>query len=479
MGFEFGLQGVVNKWVKVNKKRVPRSISSTELDRSQRGSEVATHTGDSGDQRQSSSLRSKSKLKQKTRLRGLSKSNHSQESSLDGEGSQSISKSSSQRSSSIVQSDTSISASKRETHLKNKSKSVRRLSGSNNVQQQNTFQAPSDLRVPRRSQPLERSNSQSDLILRDAQKRFTTSSSYRQSHQSVSQRLMDGPISSVSVHSVNSNASVGSISIGSAISGRSVHSVGSGSLSLQQMNAMPWVNEGYDKAMKKRDSTRFRHQHLSSKHYDSMSRDGSVGSRSEGNVSARKHRLLKHMKEHYPQEYTKYGGPISPRQMNGNSSRNLNQSPRRQNAQIVPPPLSITPPPSSSTPPLSTTPPLSELSDEAEIKGNSECISCIEACSKFKMMEEEIHFLRSLAYGSEVCDFCCAPGQTAESDFVLSEHLHESAALKKSSQRLSDTTFRHKRQIEQMSRERVSSFYLIILGRAIILYYLTTHFANF
>ena len=446
MVWEFGLQGVVNKWVSVNKKgvHVNRSTSLNDLDKSGRDNEKTPSNEQDSDQsnRHGNYSKTKSKSKQKTRLRSSSKSSNSIEGSAeDG--------------SSVKNVATQLDPSS----LQNVSSNLSKQDNEEITNVQTTSSNVNNIRSSSRSNRLERSNSQTDMLMSATsmnirpQRRRSLTSSMRHP-QPPGYRGMD-----TSMHSISSNISVGSS--GSVLSGsiRSTHSVGNGSLSLQQINSMPWVNEGYDRAMKKREGARFMTHNVSNSiTNDVRSRDSSSISRSDIQVSNRKSRLLNHMKEHYPQEYKHYSQSLSPRQQSGSLSRKVVQSPVRVQHMNngVARKTALPPPPTSS--PSSISKPLNKVNAEIDTNIEESCSHCLKMSSKVGMIEEELLYLRSLVNKSESCDYCKDSKRISlENDIDYHEELHESTSLKKASQRLSDTTFRHKRQIEQMSRERVST----------------------
>eukprot|EP00815_Leptocylindrus_aporus_P011051 CAMPEP_0116056418 /NCGR_PEP_ID=MMETSP0322-20121206/4010_1 /TAXON_ID=163516 /ORGANISM="Leptocylindrus danicus var. apora, Strain B651" /LENGTH=613 /DNA_ID=CAMNT_0003540247 /DNA_START=626 /DNA_END=2470 /DNA_ORIENTATION=- len=475
------LQGVVNKWVSVNKKHVrfPNSGSEQELDQNgdashhsnleSSGLDDRTSSGGGNNELSQSSRGNKTKLKRasssKTRLRSLSKGS----TSIDEEDPTSSQRSSSETSKSIAagkdvqsQHESNASVHKSPSHGSS-SVSGSKLSAqhSGSAGRSKSSSGTEQMSSRRNGRRHQRSNSQTDLLIAKAAMtgnvpkalpiRHRNSSSLRSQHLFPGSNKADSAIAGTSVHSYNSNASVGSLSVNSAVSGsvRSMHSVGSGSLSLQQINAMPWVNEGYDRAMKKqtkRDGSNRYLNHTYAKHFDNRSMsEVSMSSISESRKqSSRQARLLNHMKEHYPNEYRQYSRSSSTRHLHGNRSRHAAPpSPRHYDSQSGIQPL-----------PSSNTPPLSELSDEPDLKGsNGECLKCIQTISQMRMMNDEIQYLRK--YARRNCEFCSdVDSAQVDAEALANEELHESAALKKSSQRMSDASFRHKRQIEQMSRER-------------------------
>uniref|UniRef100_A0A7S2K6X2 Uncharacterized protein n=1 Tax=Leptocylindrus danicus TaxID=163516 RepID=A0A7S2K6X2_9STRA len=317
----------------------------------------------------------------------------------------------------------------------------------------------------RGSRRLERTNSNSDLmreaaLANAAQHRRPVSSHNKSSsrhhhahhvhaHHHHPHYVSEGMVHSSMANSVvSSNMSVGSASVGS-ISG--VHSVGSGSMTLQQMNAMRWVNEGYDRAQKKKHSKkdgRYLNAAYSPKHYnvDGRSSERSVGSISAGDgsrqkPSVRRSRLQNHLREQHMQVDHHGKHPNMHMQLQGTRTfYPAPPSPGRyagSDGQRTPSP-SITPPPANGE------------------DGAAQCVNCLKNEGRLFMLEEEMRFLRSVALKSENCDVCNDEGSMPISATMLHvEDVQESVALTKASQRLSEITSRHKRQIEQMSREKV------------------------
>lgn len=448
MVWEFGLQGAVNKWVSIKKKDgyVRRSGSSSELDKSGRGHEGSAPNEHDADQniKQSSSYKTKSKLRHKTRLRSSSKGSNSIESSA--EELSSVNNSIQNGVSSHADSGKMVQEHKIDLPVSKQTFDEKHTNTSHHNR-------------------LDRAISQSDLLKRDAilptnlRLQRPRSLGSTRHPQPPGFRGMDS-----SMHSVNSNLSVGSA--GSALSGsiRSNHSIGSGSLSLQQINAMPWVNEGYDRAMKKREARYLKHNLPQPISNGGRSRDSSIGSTSDKQVSIRKNRLLNHMRDHYPQEYKHYNQSASSRQFAGKVPHSVVQSPTRTHYNDHTSSRSSHKLSPSNTPPLSMTLPLTEFTDDFDAKSGNDCKKCTKLVSKLQILEEELNYLKSYANDLESCDYCKSTSKSTQNFGGSSnEELQESASLKKASQRLSDATYRHKRQIEQMSRDRVSHFSILFL----------------
>mmetsp|Transcript_28248 Transcript_28248/g.43951 ORF Transcript_28248/g.43951 Transcript_28248/m.43951 type:complete len:636 (-) Transcript_28248:181-2088(-) len=496
MVWDMGLQNVVNRWVSVNKKHVQfPNAAQEELDRSSgRGghgtrersdrelhsspSGISTETkvtsestatgghhhvnnNSSSMSRQQATPRAKLRTSSKTKLRSLSKIKASSSNVTDSSASNSHGNASSSK---LSVSDHSSSAAMRKqqpahahtTHNLNSSQHSASAVLTTATTIHDNANGGSMHRGPRR---LERTNSNSDLmreaaLANAAQHRRPVSSNNKSSsrhhhaHHHHPHYVSEGLVHSSMANSVvSSNMSVGSASVGS-ISG--VHSVGSGSMTLQQMNAMRWVNEGYDRAQKKKHSKkdgRYLNAAYSPKHYnvDGRSSERSVGSISAGDgsrqkPSVRRSRLQNHLREQHMQVDHHGKHPNMHMQLQGTRTfYPAPPSPGRyagSDGQRTPSP-SITPPPANGE------------------DGAAQCVNCLNNEGRLYMLEEEMRFLRSVALRSENCDVCNDEGSMPISATMLHvEDVQESVALTKASQRLSEITSRHKRQIEQMSREK-------------------------
>lgn len=515
---------MVNRWVSVNKKHVQfPNAAQEELDRSSgRGSHGSTtrerdrdrelhsnspsgisnadtkvtseSTATGGPPKQKAKLRTSSK----TKLRGLSKKQQSTINSnvTDSSESASVSPSRSRHgggnasSSNSGHSSSAMAMHKQPTstpasnhhHRRNHSASSASASAlamqdnANGITKHVSERGSNSSRGQRR---LERTNSNSDLmreaaLANAAQHRRPASKSSSRHHNHghhhhphyLSESFVPSSMNSV----VSSNMSVGSASVGS-VSG--AHSVGSGSMTLQQMNAMRWVNEGYDRSVRaqkkkhsKKDSGRYINLNATyaPKHYNvdgaGRSSERSVGSISAGDgsrqkTSVRRSRLQNHLREQH------MGGQVDHQYSYGkhpNMNMSMNMPLQQGSKTFYPAPPSPagrynagsdgqrTPSPSITPPPVT--------GGEGDV---AQCGNCLKNEGRLFMMEEEMRFLRSIALRSQNCDVCNDEAFMPISATMLNvEDVQESVALTKASQRLSELTSRHKRQIEQMSREKVS-----------------------